>query len=167
VEELDICPEDYLDGISMGQRKKAYIAFALACQLRYLFMDEPANGLDIPSKAVFRRLLASFITPERTVVISTHQVADIQHLVDNVVIMDSDGILLNETIERIGQMLRFGAMEPGDTALWGQDTLLGRVGVTENTNGKDSIVDIEMLFNAVQSNKERILGMMNDNNRLR
>lgn len=158
--DLSIKREVYLDGISMGERKRAYIAFALACQPRYLFMDEPTNGLDIPSKSVFKKLLASFITPENTVVISTHQVVDVENIVDSVVIMDKSGILLNENIERIGQRLRFGIIHTDETPIWSQDSLLGKRGVIENRNGQDSIVDIEILFKAVLRDKERIIKIM-------
>ncbi|MFA7492357.1 MAG: ABC transporter ATP-binding protein [Proteiniphilum sp.] len=162
--ELAVKREAYLDGISMGERKRAYIAFALACQPRYLFMDEPTNGLDIPSKSVFKKLLASFITPENTVVISTHQVVDMENIVDSVVIMDESGILLNESIERIGQRLRFGIIHTDETPIWSQDSLLGKRGVIENRNEQDSIVDIEILFNAVLNNRERIMEIMEINN---
>ena len=76
-EALGVNPAEKLHDMSMGQRKKAYIAVALACNIRMLLMDEPTNGLDIPSKSVFRRLLAGYVDDSRMVVISTHQVADV------------------------------------------------------------------------------------------
>ncbi len=155
--ELDVNKQAKLGGISMGERKKAYLAFALACQPPYLLMDEPTNGLDIPSKSAFKSLLASFISPERTVIISTHQIADIENLIDNIVIMDKEGIVLNETIEMIGRRLAFGAIENEQQPLWSTESLAGRGGVTENTSHKDSMVDLEMLFNAAINSKQRIV----------
>lgn len=150
----------YLDEMSMGERKKAYLAFAFACQPKYLFMDEPTNGLDIPSKSVFKSMLASFITPDKTIVISTHQVADIQNLVDNIVIMDRGGVVLNDTVDRIGEALKFGKLKAGEVPLWSKDSLGGRVGIIENRDKAATVVDVEMLFNAVLDNKEQIIEIL-------
>ena len=100
-EALGVNPVEKLHAMSMGQRKKAYIAFALACNVRTLLMDEPTNGLDIPSKSIFRRLLASYVDEERMVVISTHQVADVESLLDNIVILDNEGVALAATTTEI------------------------------------------------------------------
>lgn len=161
VDVLNVDTGAYLDGVSMGERKKAYMAFVLACQPSYLFMDEPTNGLDIISKPVFKSLMASFVAPERTVVISTHQTTDIQNLVDNVVIMDKAGIVLNETIERLGSMLKFGAVGNGDAAIWAKDSLSGRVGIAENDGCADNAVDIEMLFHAAVENRGKLIEIVN------
>lgn len=154
--ELGVNRKARLGGISMGERKKAYLAFALACQPTCLFMDEPTNGLDIPSKSAFKSIIASFISPERTVVISTHQVGDIQNIIDNVIIMDKEGIVLNETIENISRRLRFGVIENGIEPIWSKESLAGRSGVAVNTDGKTGVVDLEMLFNAATNDKRRV-----------
>ncbi len=84
--------------MSMGEKKKSYIAFALACGTPYLFMDEPTNGLDIQSKSALRHLLAATTVPERTLVISTHQAHDIENLLDRVVILDRGRVLVDRTV---------------------------------------------------------------------
>lgn len=82
-------PEDInLGGLSMGQKKKAFIAFAIATNTRLLLMDEPTNGLDIPAKACFRRVVARQMREDRTIVISTHQVRDVDALLDHVAVVD-------------------------------------------------------------------------------
>lgn len=159
--EFGINEDARLDSVSMGQRKKAYIAFAMACRAKYLMMDEPTNGLDIPSKSTFKSLLASYIDEDNTVIISTHQVADIQNLVDNVVIMDNDGIIINATTERIGQHFKFGLIGGGEEAIWKKETIGGIVGLTENTEGLENTPDLEIFFNALVINREKITSILN------
>ena len=92
-----------ITNMSLGQQKKALISLSLASNTPYIFMDEPTNGLDIPSKSIFRKLVASMADENRTIVISTHQVDDLEGLMDYVTIMENDGILLSDSLENIGE----------------------------------------------------------------
>lgn len=97
----------------MGERKKAYIAFALACNADILLLDEPTNGLDIPSKTTLRRLLAAYADEKRTILISTHQVREVENLIDNIIILDEQGLALAATTEELTRSLTFGSLSPG------------------------------------------------------
>lgn len=96
-----------LGQLSMGQKKKAFMSFALACNTGVLIMDEPTNGLDITSKVQFRRFIASHMTDERIIIISTHQVHDIELLLDHIIIVDNRSLLLNQPTANITRRLRF------------------------------------------------------------
>ena len=116
-------PEDvHLGKLSMGQRKKAYIAFAMATNTQYLLMDEPTNGLDIPSKSQFRKVIAQHMTDDRTVIISTHQVHDVEQLLDHVLILDQRNVLLNASMQEIEEQYVFEkdleAMDASDVFLF-------------------------------------------------
>ncbi len=87
-----------LGELSMGQKKKVYMSIALASNTRYLFMDEPTNGLDILSKSQFRKAVIDGMTDERTVVVSTHQVHDVERLLDHICIIERNKVLLNEPL---------------------------------------------------------------------
>ena len=95
--------------LSFGQRKKAFIAFALAANTKLLLLDEPTNGLDIPSKSQFRRLVANALTDENTFMVSTHQVRDLENLIDPIIILDNNEVLLNHSVEEISQKFDFGS----------------------------------------------------------
>ncbi|MCK4608105.1 MAG: ABC transporter ATP-binding protein [Gammaproteobacteria bacterium] len=84
--------------LSYGQKKKFLVAFALATNCKLLLLDEPTNGLDIPSKSQFRKLMARMLTEERSFIIATHQVRDLETLIDTVVILDEGRIIFNEPI---------------------------------------------------------------------
>ena len=97
----------HLGELSMGQKKKAFMCFALATNTSLLVMDEPSNGLDIPSKSQFRKVIASGMTDEKSVIISTHQVRDIDSLLDHVVIIDGTLVLLNASVKTICDKVYF------------------------------------------------------------
>jgi ABC-2 type transport system ATP-binding protein len=160
-QELGVNPEERLHTMSMGQRKKAYIAFALACNVKMLLMDEPTNGLDIPSKSVFRRLLAGYVDESRMVIISTHQVADVESLIDNIVVLDSQGVALNATTSEICSKLKFGKAEEGDEVLYSERTISGDMAVSLNREGEDTQLSIELLFNATTANRDAIAAIFN------
>ena len=155
-EALNVDPRERLHSMSMGQRKKAYIAFALACNVRMLLMDEPTNGLDIPSKSVFRRLLAGYVDDSRMVVISTHQVADVESLLDNIIVLDGHGVVLNATTSDICSKLKFGKAQKGDDVIYSERTIAGDIAVSLNDMAEDSQLNIELLFNAATANRDRI-----------
>ena len=150
---------NYLDKLSHGQKKKALIAFALATNTQILIMDEPTNGLDIPSKSTFRKLMASAADDSRLVLISTHQVRDLHSLIDMVAILDNGHMLLNASTYEITQKLLFDVDDSRTTegtVVYTEETPRGNYQVKENVNNLDSSLDLELLFNAAIMNKNEI-----------
>ena len=160
--EFETDPDQKMNKMSAGQLKKTYIAFALACNSKYLFMDEPTNGLDIPSKAQFRKAVGLYTPENSTIVISTHQVRDLENIIDPIIILDRRDVLLNATIEEISEKLYF---DYGTTlhqgALYSEQLPGGFIQVLMNTEGLESKVNTEALFNAVHRHKDLIKGMFN------
>lgn len=153
-------PQQKMNKMSCGQLKKTWISFALACNTRYIFMDEPTNGLDIPSKAQFRKAVTKYTDEESTLVISTHQVRDLENIIDPIIILDRQDVLLNASVEEISGKLFFDySNEKAEGALYSEMTPGGNVQVLVNTTGEESKVNIEALFNAVHLHKELIKGM--------
>ena len=149
--------------MSAGQLKKTYISFALACGTSYILMDEPTNGLDIPSKAQFRYAVLKYTRDDSTIVISTHQVKDLESMIDPIIILDRKDVLLNASVEQINSKLYFdyGNTLRGD-ALYAEQLPGGFIQVCPNTTGEDSKLNIEALFNAVHNNKELIKAIFNN-----
>jgi ABC-2 type transport system ATP-binding protein len=151
-----------LSELSLGQRKKVFISFGLATNTSVLLMDEPTNGLDIPSKAQFRKVVSGTLAPDRLVLISTHQVRDLDSLIDAVVVLNDHELLLSAPLERVGQCLRFErvaepVLETADL-LYAELGLRGQLIVRENPDptADDTPIDLERLFNAAISNPHRI-----------
>ena len=155
--EMEVDPTHKFGELSFGQQKKCLIATALALNTDYLLLDEPTNGLDIPSKTLFRQVIAKHANENRTIIISTHQVKDVENLIDPIIILDHDEVLLKATFRAITDKLYFDyGTEKDDTALYSEMIPGGYVNVTRNPEGVDSKVSVEILFNTVMKNKETI-----------
>lgn len=149
-----------MNAMSAGQLKKTYISFALACNARYYFMDEPTNGLDIPSKAQFRKAITKYTSEDSAIVISTHQVRDLENIIDPVIILDKRDVLLQANIAEISEKLFFDyGNEVNPNALYLEQIPGGTIQVYPNTTGQESKVNMEALFNAVYKHKDVIKAM--------
>ena len=149
-----------LQNMSYGQKKKVLISFALATNAKVLLMDEPTNGLDIMSKSQFRKILAEALNEERCVIISTHQVKDLENLIDRVTIIDEGKILFDESVEEITKKLSFRfAYDAAEvaTAIYSESLLTGNVIVAPNTSDEESKLDLELLYKAIVTNGEQIV----------
>jgi ABC-2 type transport system ATP-binding protein len=166
--DLEVDAQRTMAAMSYGQKKKVLLAFAVATGCRLLMLDEPTNGLDIPAKGQFRRLLAGAAADDRVIVVSTHQVRDLEHLIDPIVILEQGQIVFQHSVEEISGTLavRDAAaagppdddaalfVEPG-TGIGGAAT--GRALVTAgSTPLAETAVDLELLFNSVIADHRRV-----------
>ena len=163
-EVLENCLKDFelplslkLNELSMGQKKKVFMSFALATGTRFLLMDEPTNGLDIPSKSQFRKVIANNMTDERTLIISTHQVHDIESLLDHIVIMNQSHLLLDASVSDICEKYTFEYRTPAEmdeAVLYAEPTLQGNAVIAKRQeDDQETQMNLELLFNAVISGK--------------
>ena len=156
IKEFELNKNAQLNRLSHGQRKKILIAFALASNCKVLILDEPTNGLDIPSKSQFRKILVSSVTDEQLVLISTHQVKDIDSIIDKVVVIDNGTIIYHEDTESITQKLFFDIV-PGisgiDSLLYHEPCPLGFKIIIPTNGENESSIDMELLFNAIINKK--------------
>ena len=157
---LEKCLHDFelpdfekLSELSMGQKKKVYMSVALAANTRYLLMDEPTNGLDIPSKSQFRRVVADNMTDGRTIIISTHQVHDVESLLDHILILTESKMLLDATTAEICEKYSFEYRSPqqmDDMVVYAEPTLQGNAVIARRNEGDaETVINLELLFNAV------------------
>lgn len=149
----------HLGGLSMGQKKKVFMSFALATHTSLLLMDEPTNGLDIMAKSQFRKFIASGMSDERTIVISTHQVRDIDNVLDHVVIMNNSRVLLDESIARVTERLAFVESDSpalAEEALYKLPSVQGNSLLLPNREGVETKLNLELLFGAVLADPEKI-----------
>lgn len=157
MQDLGVDPYKRFSEMSYGQQKKSLIACALSLGTDYVLLDEPTNGLDIPSKSDSRTILSKRATEGTTIIISTHQVKDVENLIDPIIILTQDDVLLNASIEEIAQRLRFEYdAENNPHALFSEQQPGGCLNVLVNTEGEESKVNIEALFNAVLRNRSVI-----------
>ena len=152
--EFEIDADRKFTSLSLGQRKRAILALALSLKTDYLFLDEPTNGLDIPSKLEFRKMVAKAMDDNRTIIISTHQVKDVENLLDHIMILDKQAVLLDKSVSEIQSEYLFdiSVTAPAD-ALYVEPGLGGCCSISKNNTGEESRINIELLFNYINSKK--------------
>lgn len=154
--EFELPQDKILTTLSHGQKKKFLIAFGLSTNCRLYILDEPTNGLDIPSKAQCRKLLASSISDEKLFIISTHQVRDVENLIDSIVILNEGKIIFQQSLFEVIQQFAFihQQEEPGPAECFFYEKHLGGyTAMINNHSSQETQVDLEILFNAILSNK--------------
>jgi len=164
LEELEIASNKKFTELSYGQKKRVYLAFGLASNCEILILDEPTNGLDIPTKRIFRKMLASSINENNIILISTHQVSDLQNLIDPVIILDDGKIVFQQGLSDIAQKISIQLQQTkpeGDQVLYYEKVAGGYTVLTENHLGNEDDINIELLFNAVISNNNKFTELVN------
>jgi len=164
LKEFNVEAEARLPDLSFGQKKKVLIAFALACNTHLLIMDEPTNGLDIPSKSKFKKMIASVATDDKLILVSTHQVQDLENLIDRLIILEDSRILLHRSLDEIARKLHFGNLataEENERVLYAEPGLKGYSVVMENDSQQETRVNLEQLFQATLEQPDRIQTIMN------
>lgn len=164
ITEFDIPRSNTLQKMSYGQKKKVLISFGLACNTSVLLMDEPTNGLDILSKSQFRKIMAGCVDETKCIVISTHQVKDLENLIDRITIIDEGRILFDQTVDAITRRLSFHISfdsEEVKQALYREPGLRGSAVITRNTAGEESKLDLELLYKAIIFNGNAIQSVFN------
>ena len=157
--EFELKRNDKLHKLSHGQRKKFLIAFALSCNSKVLILDEPTNGLDIPSKSQFRKILVSSVTDEQIVLISTHQVKDIDSIIDTVVVIDNGKTIFSNTLENVSRDYRFETateLNTAENALYYEKSFDGYHCISSANNDEETHVDLELFFNYLTTKMSKI-----------
>jgi ABC-2 type transport system ATP-binding protein len=162
LKSLEVDQNENMSTQSYGQQKKAMIAFGLATNTNLMIMDEPTNGLDIPAKVQFRKLIASVQTENRCIVISTHQVRDLESLIDTMLVLHNGEIVVNSSLDNIGEKLSFGIFSNTAelSALYQEEKMRGKNAILPNTSRELSKVDIELLFNGIISGNQSLLKIL-------
>ena len=155
MEEFHLPLDVRIDQLSMGDKKKVLMSFALATNVRYLLMDEPTNGLDVPSKKQFRKVIATTMTEERTLIIATHQLHDVESLLDHVLILQRSQLLLNASVEALCEKYTFDVRSNDvltDDVLYTERTPQGNATLSlRQPDDEETQLNLELLFNAVTS----------------
>lgn len=163
---FEVSRSERLDRMSMGQRKKAYLSFALACNTPVLLLDEPTNALDIPARQALRQMLAEQINEQRTIIISTHSARDIENLVDRLVILEKQRMVLNESIAALSTMFGVGVVPAGVEVLYSEPSVAGARGVWVAERDEESRMDLELIFNAATQSPREVAAVIANQSKL-
>ncbi|MCB0703731.1 MAG: ABC transporter ATP-binding protein [Saprospiraceae bacterium] len=152
--------------LSYGQKKKVMLGFGLASGASVLILDEPTNGLDIPSKAQFRQILSESITDDRIIILSTHQVRDVSTLIERLILLDNGKILFQDSLLRVSEKLAFNIYpkEPKAGSVYYAERIPGGYMAVEDRAAsveEDTDIDLEVLFNALITDPGKITQLFN------
>lgn len=157
--EFQVNQQKNLTELSYGQRKKFLIAFALATNSKVVLMDEPTNGLDIPSKSQFRKIMAATDQSERCFLISTHQVRDLDSIIDHIIVLNNGKIIFHESVLEISKTLGFEKIsdDSDKVVIYSEDIFGGKAAIVpKNESSKDTQIDLELLFNGIIQKQDLI-----------
>lgn len=157
ISDFELPATKSLQKLSYGQKKKFLISFALSTRCKLLVLDEPTNGLDIPSKSIFRRVLAGSLEKDQLVIISTHQVRDVENLIDRVLMLENGSFIMQKDLLDISSKFHFAMVHAaeGENILYKEQVPGGFKVIKSQTDGS-SAVDIELLFNAIANGNKQI-----------
>ena len=157
---LEVSPTIKISRMSFGQGKKAMIAFALSLNTDILLLDEPGNGLDIPSKLCLRRILADCRTDGRILLLSTHQVRDIADIIDHVTVIDRGRLLVNTSVTHLNdKLMTVRSTSRISGVLFSEQVHDGYIHVLPRENltcQEGENIDLEILFNACITNRKEV-----------
>ena len=164
LKELDV-PMTKLNKMSFGQKKKVWIALGMASNASLIILDEPTNGLDIPSKRILRKLIASIVNEDNCIIISTHQVKDLDSLIDQIILVDNGEIIVNTDTNTIIEKIIFqhsNRQEICNSWIYHETSLAGHLFVKKREMEEEvSKLDLELFFNAGITNKIAIQELFN------
>lgn len=154
---FQLSKNDNIATLSFGQKKKVLIAFGIAANTKLLLMDEPTNGLDIPSKSQFRKIMASIADVDRCIIISTHQVRDLHSLINHVVVLNDSRVVFNHSLFDVSKQLCFGKYKGADTSsiVYTEAGFAGK-SVYRRNNLEETEVDLELLFSGIVNSPTQI-----------
>ena len=145
--------------LSLGQKKMTYLSYAFASNASHIILDEPTNGLDITAMRTLRKLIASNMTDDRTIIISTHHINEISSLLDHIVILNNRKVAFDHSVHETGRALSFVESDKEtdkNNALYSMSSAYGNRLILPNTSGIDSEIDYELLYEAVLDDSRKI-----------
>ena len=164
LQDFELTMDTHLNALSLGQKKRVLVSYALATQCRVLLMDEPTNGLDIPAKSLFRKMVARHMQDDQIIIVSTHQVHDVDSLLDHIIVLNEatgeetrqESVLFDASIADVQRQFAFQLRAMGDESsevLYSEPRPQGSAVIVANSLGEETTVDLELLFNAVVKGK--------------
>ncbi|MDB4867621.1 MAG: transporter ATP-binding protein [Cohnella sp.] len=94
-------PPDRVSSLSKGNASKLNLLLGLSLDTDYLLMDEPFSGIDIFSREQIASVFTSHLIEERGVILTTHEISDIEHLVDKAVLLDQGTVRMTFMCEEV------------------------------------------------------------------
>ena len=144
--------DEPLSSLSLGNRKKANLAYVMALGSDVLLLDEPTNGLDINAKKELLKIMVGSLREDQTVIVSTHTVWDLKNLFESVMMLRRGNLLLSMSTEEISSKLAFMASTtPSANALYLEQDMNGFRWIEKNIDGIETEINFSLIYSALMS----------------
>lgn len=153
LEIFHLTGNESFSSLSLGNRKKANLAYVMALGSDVLLLDEPTNGLDINAKKELLKIMVGSLREDQTVIVSTHTVWDLKNLFESVMMLRRGNLLLSMTTEELGSKLSFMASTaPSPNALYIEQDMNGFRWIEKNIDGNETEINFSLIYSALMSN---------------
>ena len=153
LEIFHLTGNESFSSLSLGNRKKANLAYVMALGTDVLLLDEPTNGLDINAKKELLKIMVGSLREDQTVIVSTHTVWDLKNLFESVMMLRRGNLLLSMTTEELGSKLSFMASTaPSPNALYIEQDMDGFRWIEKNIDGNETEINFSLIYSALMSN---------------
>lgn len=152
LEDFGLTGKEKLRSLSLGMRRKSYMAYALALGVDCLLLDEPTNGMDIDSKKVLRKIMSRCVGDDQSVVISTHNVHDLYSMFDNIIVMRHGRLRVAMPIGEVLERIAFvSSPSPVEGCIY-QEPDMGRFkAIVPNEHHIDTDMDYPLFYSAIMA----------------
>lgn len=153
LKEFGLSGKEELNKLSLGNRKKAQLAYVLALGTDVLLLDEPTNGLDISGRDTLRRIICTSIEPQQTLIVATHSVNEFENIIEGAIFIRKSHLLLATTEEIISSKLSFlNLRAPHPDMIYAESGLNGISTILPRRDGEEyTRTDWKLLYNALNS----------------
>lgn len=153
LEIFNLTGNESFGSLSLGNRKKANLAYVMALCTNVLLLDEPTNGLDINAKKELLKIMVGSLREDQTVIVSTHTVWDLKNLFESVMMLRKGNLLLSMSTEEIGRKISFvSSTSPNPNALYMEQDMNGFRSIEKNIYGNETEINFTLIYSALMSN---------------
>jgi len=148
---FDLNLYEALPRLSYGFLKRFYLCFSLATRANVILWDEPTNGLDITTKNLLKKQLASSLDEGQLVVLATHHIEEVEHLVDALIVVHHGEVIFSATVEQCERLFTYrvtGDEEIARRALYAEAVPGGYQVLLPREEGEDTHIPLSFLFEA-------------------
>lgn len=103
LEMFNLTEDKMISTLSKGNRARIKIILGFAQNAKYILLDEPFSGIDIFKREEFIKVMIEYISPEQSIIITTHEIAEIEDIVEEVVILHEGKLAFNFNVEDVRQ----------------------------------------------------------------
>lgn len=98
---FNLTDNQMISNLSKGNRARVKIILGFAQNAKYILLDEPFSGIDIFKREEFIKAMVEYISPNQSIIITTHEITEIEEIVEEVIILHDGKVVFNFNVEEV------------------------------------------------------------------